>query len=46
MKERLYSSGAIYASMSGSGASVYGIFENETSIKDSFRDVPHWAGGL
>ena len=46
MKERLYSSGAIYASMSGSGASVFGIFENETSIKDSFRDVPHWSGGL
>ena len=27
IKERLYSEGAVYASMSGSGASVYGIFK-------------------
>lgn len=28
IKEKLYSHGAIYASMSGSGSAVYGIFEN------------------
>ena len=28
IKERLYDEGAIYASLSGSGASVYGIFED------------------
>ncbi len=32
LKERLYKTGAIYASMSGSGACVYGIFENESRI--------------
>ncbi len=30
IKERLYSLGAFYASMSGSGSSFYGIFEKET----------------
>jgi 4-diphosphocytidyl-2-C-methyl-D-erythritol kinase len=29
LKERLYESGAIYASMSGSGSSLYGVFEKE-----------------
>jgi 4-diphosphocytidyl-2-C-methyl-D-erythritol kinase len=29
IKENLYSEGAIYASMSGSGSTMYGIFENE-----------------
>jgi 4-diphosphocytidyl-2-C-methyl-D-erythritol kinase len=29
IKELLYNAGALYASMSGSGSSVYGIFENE-----------------
>jgi 4-diphosphocytidyl-2-C-methyl-D-erythritol kinase len=28
IKQELYAQGAIYASMSGSGSSVYGIFEN------------------
>jgi 4-diphosphocytidyl-2-C-methyl-D-erythritol kinase len=31
LKEALYSMGAVYASMSGSGATLYGIFENRTS---------------
>ncbi|MGI8950861.1 MAG: 4-(cytidine 5'-diphospho)-2-C-methyl-D-erythritol kinase [Chitinophagaceae bacterium] len=29
IKNKLYDAGAIYSSMSGSGSSVYGIFENE-----------------
>ena len=33
IKEYLYSSGALYASMSGSGSSVYGIFKKNTIIK-------------
>jgi 4-diphosphocytidyl-2-C-methyl-D-erythritol kinase len=36
IKEQLYESGALYASMSGSGSSVYGIFKKEDSIKSDF----------
>lgn len=33
IKEQLYAKGAVYASMSGSGSSVYGFFEKETDIR-------------
>ena len=32
MKELMYKNGAIYASLSGSGATVYGIFDKEIDI--------------
>ncbi len=32
IKEKLYHQGALYASMSGSGSSVYGIFEKEVQL--------------
>lgn len=35
-KEKLYQSGAVYASMSGSGSSVYGIFNKETPFQVNF----------
>lgn len=34
IKDFLYSKGAVYASMSGSGSSVYGIFEPEMELSD------------
>ena len=36
IKEDLYSTGAIYASLSGSGSTVYGIFKNDANISISF----------
>jgi len=43
IKEKLYSEGAVYASMSGSGSCVYGIFnECPTNITDLFRDCFIW----
>jgi len=38
IKNKLYNSGAIYASMSGSGSAVYGIFKNEVDIKSEFKN--------
>ncbi len=32
IKEELYRSGAIYASMTGSGSAVYGLFDRETEV--------------
>ncbi|MBL7931382.1 MAG: 4-(cytidine 5'-diphospho)-2-C-methyl-D-erythritol kinase [Bacteroidia bacterium] len=39
LKESLYENGAVYASMSGSGSAVYGIFENNPEIRvpDDYR---------
>lgn len=36
IKEKLYDAGALYASMTGTGSTVYGIFESSPSIKDLF----------
>lgn len=36
IKEELYNAGALYASMSGSGSSIYGIFEKEKKVHLSF----------
>ena len=50
VKERLYMLGAEYACMSGSGASVYGIFEGRDSARLSallsreFPDMSVWCG--
>ena len=46
IKERLYHEGALYASMSGSGSSVFGIFESPLSIQHIFPGCIMWCGQL
>lgn len=47
IKAELYEKGAIYASMSGSGSAVYGIFEKETDLKEKFpANWKVWKGML
>jgi 4-diphosphocytidyl-2-C-methyl-D-erythritol kinase len=46
IKEKLYSLGAIYSAMSGSGSTVFGIFEKETDLKVEFGDSFVFEGKL
>ena len=48
IKETLYREGAVYASMSGSGSSVFGLFEQPPGLKEKaiFRDCFVWEGDL
>jgi len=45
IKEKLYEKGALFASMSGSGSSVFGIFEKEIDT-NSFSNYFVWSGYL
>lgn len=46
IKNRLYNSGAVYASLTGSGSAVYGIFESEPEIPSVFEKYFTWKGAL
>lgn len=46
IKDALYKAGALYASMSGSGSSVFGLFEKETELKSLFNGCYVWEGPL
>ena len=46
IKDSLYAAGAIYAAMSGSGSSVFGIFKEKTSLSEKFPDYYVWEGIL
>jgi len=46
IKNYLLQSGAEYASMSGSGSALYGIFKNKVDLKKHFPHHFYWSGKL
>lgn len=46
IKDKLYKNGALYASMTGSGAAVFGIFEQEVNLKNLFNGLFYWGARL
>jgi len=46
IKEMLYANGAAYAAMSGSGSTLFGIFEEQTDLSAYFKQYKLWQGNL
>ncbi|MEI8225028.1 MAG: 4-(cytidine 5'-diphospho)-2-C-methyl-D-erythritol kinase [Bacteroidota bacterium] len=44
IKNELYSSGALFSSMSGSGSSIYGIFPKKSSVPDTLKNFVIYEG--
>jgi 4-diphosphocytidyl-2-C-methyl-D-erythritol kinase len=44
IKDELYSSGALFSLMSGSGSSVYGIFKEKPDLPQRLKEFEIWEG--
>lgn len=44
IKDELYNLGASYAAMSGSGSTLFGLFDQAIEIPESWKAYPHWHG--
>lgn len=46
LKTQLYEAGAQYASMTGSGSTVFGLFSQKKDCSSLFKNLSHWQGVL